>query len=466
MGIFSKDNSSSNDIKPLHIIIVGCGKVGHTLIAQLTKEGNDITIIDESEQKIADITNQYDVMGIVGNGASYSVQKEAGIDDTDLLVAVTDSDELNLLCCTIATRIGRCSAIARVRNPEYSTEINYLRDRLGLTMIINPEMEAAMEVARILYLPSALEVNSFAHGEAQMIKFKVKDDSKLVGRAICNVSKDTKNILFTTVFHDGNVIIPNGNYVFAAGDMVSLVTSRHNGKNALNDLGVPTANVRDCMIIGGGKAAYYLATQLIRENISVKIIERDQERCEKLSELLPNAIIIHGDGTSADLLKEEGVETVDAFVPLTGIDEENILLTLHAKHVSEAKVVTKINRFAFQDVIDTLDLGSVVYPRIITSEAIIAYARAKRASMDSNIETLYHMYNDTVEAIEFRIGRPSAVTGTPLKDLKLRGHLMVSFISRNGQIIFPKGEDTIEVGDTVMIVTTHTGFSDIVDILA
>lgn len=425
MGIFSKDNSSSNDIKPLHIIIVGCGKVGHTLIAQLTKEGNDITIIDESEQKIADITNQYDVMGIVGNGASYSVQKEAGIDDTDLLVAVTDSDELNLLCCTIATRIGRCSAIARVRNPEYSTEINYLRDRLGLAMIINPEMEAAMEVARILYLPSALEVNSFAHGEAQMIKFKVKDDSKLVGRAICNVSKDTKNILFTTVFHDGNVIIPNGNYVFAAGDMVSLVTSRHNGKNALNDLGVPTANVRDCMIIGGGKAAYYLATQLIRENISVKIIERDQERCEKLSELLPNAIIIHGDGTSADLLKEEGVETVDAFVPLTGIDEENILLTLHAKHVSEAKVVTKINRFAFQDVIDTLDLGSVVYPRIITSEAIIAYARAKRASMDSNIETLYHMYNDTVEAIEFRIGRPSAVTGTPLKDLKLRGHLMV-----------------------------------------
>ena len=465
MGIFSKDASS--EVKPLHIIIVGCGKVGHTLIAQLSKEGNDITIIDEGEQKISDITNQYDVMGIVGNGASYSVQKEAGIDDTDLLVAVTDSDELNLLCCTIATRIGRCSAIARVRNPEYSTEINYLRDRLGLAMIINPEMEAAMEVARILYLPSALEVNSFAHGEAQMIKFKVKEDSRLVGKAVYNVAKETRNVLFfTTVFHDGQVIIPNGNFIFNAGDMVSFVTSRHNGKNALKALGVPTANVRDCMIIGGGKAAYYLASQLIRENISVKIIERDQKRCEQLSELLPNAIIIRGDGTNADLLKEEGIETVDAFVPLTGIDEENILLTLHAKHVSEAKVVTKINRFAFQDVIDTLDLGSVVYPRIITSEAIIAYARAKRASMDSNIETLYHMYNDTVEAIEFRIGKPSAVTGTPLKDLKLRGHLMVSFISRDGQIIFPTGDDTIEVGDTVMIVTTHTGFSDIVDILA
>ena len=377
MGIFSKDDSS--EVKPLHIIIVGCGKVGHTLIAKLSKEGNDITIIDESDQQISDITNQYDVMGIVGNGASYSVQKEAGIDDTDLLIAVTDSDELNLLCCTIATRIGKCSAIARVRNPEYSTEINYLRDRLGLAMIINPEMEASMEVARILYLPSALEVNSFAHGEAQMIKFKVKEDSKLVGSAVYNIAKETRNLLFTTVFRDGQVIIPNGNFIFNAGDMVSFVTSRHNGKNALKSLGVPTTNVRDCMIIGGGKAAFYLAQQLIHENISVKIIERDIHRCEELSELLPNAIIINGDGTNADLLKEEGIENIDSFVPLTGIDEENILLTLHAKQVSDAKVVTKINRFAFQDVINTLDLGSVVYPRIITSEAIIAYARANSA---------------------------------------------------------------------------------------
>lgn len=433
MGIFSKDDPS--EVKPLNIIIVGCGKVGRTLIAQLSKEGNDITIIDENAQKISDVTNEYDIMGIVGNGASYSLQKEAGIDDTDLLIAVTDSDELNLLCCTIATRIGKCSAIARVRNPEYSTELNYLRDRLGLAMIINPEMEAALEVARILYLPSALEVNSFAHGEAQMIKFKVDESSKLVGKAIYSVAKETKNLLFTTVFRDGQAIIPNGNFVFAAGDMVSFVTSRHYGKNALQSLGIPTFHVRDCMIIGGGKAAYYLAQQLIGENISVKIIERDEERCEQLSELLPNAIIINGDGTDAELLKEEGIETADAFVPLTGIDEENILLTLHAKQVSKAKIVTKINRFAFQDVINNLDLGSIVYPRIITSEAIIAYARAKRASMDSNIETLYHMYDDKVEAIEFRIGKPSPATGTPLKNLRLRGHVMVSFINRNGRII-------------------------------
>lgn len=455
-----------SDITPLRVIIVGCGKVGATLIDQLSREGNDITIIDSNEQKISEFTNQYDVMGYAGNGASYSVQKEAGIDDADLLIAVTGSDELNLLCCTVATRMGNCAAIARVRTPDYSSEINYLRDRLGLAMIINPEMEAAMETARILYLPAALEVNSFAHGEAQMIKFKIKPDCTLVGKAVFSIARATENLLFTCVERKGEVVIPNGNFVFEADDVVSFVTSRHNGREALKALGIHTTSVRNCMIVGGGKAAFYLASQLLREGIDVKIIERDQKRCEELSILLPNAIIINGDATDAELLREEGIQTIDSFVPLTGIDEENILLTLHAKQVSDAKVITKINRFAFQNVINTLDLGSVVYPRIITSEAIIAYARAKRASKDSNIETLYHMYDGRVEAIEFQIGHSSAVTGKPLKDLTLRHHLMVSFINRNGRIIFPSGNDTIEVGDTVMVVTTHTGFNDVVDILA
>ncbi|MCR4868771.1 trk system potassium uptake protein TrkA [Lachnospiraceae bacterium C10] len=455
-----------SDITPLRVIIVGCGKVGATLIDQLSREGNDITIIDSNEQKISEFTNQYDVMGYTGNGASYSVQKEAGIDDADLLIAVTGSDELNLLCCTVATRMGNCAAIARVRTPDYSSEINYLRDRLGLAMIINPEMEAAMETARILYLPAALEVNSFAHGEAQMIKFKIKPDCTLVGKAVFSIARATENLLFTCVERKGEVVIPNGNFVFEADDVVSFVTSRHNGREALKTLGIHTTSVRNCMIVGGGKAAFYLASQLLREGIDVKIIERDQKRCEELSVLLPNAIIINGDATDAELLREEGIQTIDSFVPLTGIDEENILLTLHAKQVSDAKVITKINRFAFQNVINTLDLGSVVYPRIITSEAIIAYARAKRASKDSNIETLYHMYDGRVEAIEFQIGHSSAVTGKPLKDLTLRHHLMVSFINRNGRIIFPSGNDTIEVGDTVMVVTTHTGFNDVVDILA
>lgn len=451
--------------QPLNIIVVGCGKVGRTITDVLSNEGNNITLIDENAQRIADMTNQFDVIGYVGNGASYSVQKEAGVDEADLLVAVTDSDELNLLCCTVATRVGKCSAIARVRTPDYSTEINYLRDRLGLTMIINPELESALEIADILYLPAALEVNSFAHGQAQHIKFKISKNSPLVGKTVAESTHSIKNVIFSGAERNGLVVIPDGGFVFEPGDAVSFVTNRRSGRDALRKLGEKTPTVHEVMIIGGGKSAFYLAQQMIREKIRVKIIERDQKRCEEFSELLPEAIVINGDGTDAALLKEEGIEDTDAFIPLTGIDEENILLTLHAKNVSDAKTITKINRFAFQDVIDQLDLGSVIYPRKITAEAIVAYVRAKRASMDSNIETLTHMYNGRVEAIEFKIGSPSEVTGTPIRQLRLKENLMITFINRNGRFIFPSGNDTIEVGDTVMVVTTHTGFKDVVDIL-
>ncbi len=451
---------------PLKIIIVGCGKVGITLVEQLSHEGNDLTIIDKKADRIGEITNMYDVMGVVGNGASYSVQKEAGIDETDLLIAVTESDELNLLCCTIAKQVSDCAAIARVRTPDYSGEINYLREKLGLAMIINPEYEAAMEIARILYLPSALEVTPFANGEAELIKFKVPEDPQIVGKSVMEISKNSKQkMLFTAVERFNEVIIPNGSFLFRAEDIVSFVAPRKTGRQCFKALGIETHQVRDCMIVGGGKATYYLGRQLIGAGIHVKVIEWDKKRCEELSLLLPEAVIINGDGTDSELLKEEGIESVDSFVPLTGIDEENILLTLHAKEVSNSKVITKVNRFSFLNVISHLDLGSVVFPRLITSEAIIAYARAKRASLDSNIETLYHMYEDRAEAIEFRVDHASEVTGTPISQLSLKDHLMIPFISRHGEIIFPTGSDTIEVGDTVLIVTTHTGFNDISDIL-
>ncbi|MCR5452035.1 MAG: Trk system potassium transporter TrkA [Lachnospiraceae bacterium] len=459
-------DKKTDEVKALNIIIVGCGKVGATLTYSLSNEGNNVTMIDISQERIDDITNQYDVMGYVGNGASYSTLKEVGVDDADLFIAVTGSDELNLLCCTVATRVGKCSAIARVRTPDYNKEINYLRDRLELAMIINPEFEAALEIARILYLPSALEVGSFAHGEAEMIKFKLAEDSPLDGKQVAQISHGiSQRFLFTAVQREDKVIIPNGLFTLEAGDVVSIVTPRRQGRSCLNALGVKTPHVRDALIVGGGKGAYYLATQLIHEGIEVKIIERDTDRCEELSVLLPEAIIINGNGTDEALLYEAGIETVGAFVPLTGIDEENIMLTLHAKGVSETKVVTKVNRFAFHEVINSLDLGSIVYPRIITSEYILAFARAKRASMDSAIETLYHMYDGAVEAIEFKIENESPITGVKLKHLRLKKNVMVSFINRNGRIIFPTGDDTIEVGDTMMIVTTNSGFNDISDIL-
>ena len=456
----------NNDKDGLNIIIVGCGKVGRALVEQLSKEGHYITIIDKNPEKIQSLTNLYDIMGIVGNGASYSVQMEAGIEDADLIISVTDSDELNLLCCTVAKQVGDCSAIARVRTPDYSKEVSYLRDKLGLAMIINPELEAAKEAARILYLPTALEINSFAHGQAELIKIKVPVGNTIDGMTIAHLGrKIAPNILICAVERDGEVTIPAGDFTIQRGDIISFAASRKVAKQFLEDIGFKTNQVGNTMIIGGGKSTYYLAKLLMNMGIEVKIIESNRQKCEELSILLPKAIIINGDGTDEELLKEEGIETAESFVPLTGIDEENVMLTLYARKVSKAKVITKINRMTFKTVLNDLDLGSVIYPRYITSEAIVAYVRAKRASRGSDIETLYHIFDSKAEAIEFRIREESSVTDVCLANMSLKKNLLIAFINRNGKIIIPSGNDCIRVGDTVTIVTTHTGLKDIRDIL-
>lgn len=450
----------------LNIIIVGCGKVGTTLVEQLIKEGHDITIVDKNPQRIQELTNLHDIMGLTGNGASHSVQMEAGIEKAHLIIAVTGSDELNLLCCTVATQVGNCAAIARVRTPDYSKEAEYLKNKLGLAMIINPELEAAKEAARILYLPTALEVNSFAHNQAELVKFKIPVGNIMDGMTIAQLGQKVESkFLICAIERNKDIYIPSGDFTMASGDIVSFTASSKETKAFFEAIGFKTNSVKDTMIIGGGTVAYYLAQQLLRRGISVKIIERSKKRCEDLSVLLPKAIIINGDGTEQDLLKEEGIEYADSFVPLTGIDEENIIMTLYANQVSNAKVITKINRIAFRNVISSLNLGSVVYPKHITAEAIVAYVRAKKDSMNRNIETLYHMFDSRAEAIEFRIDEESPVTGIPLKDLFLKKNLLICFINRKGSIIIPSGQDSIQVGDTVMIVTTHLGFSDIQEIL-
>ena len=451
----------------LNIMIIGCGKVGRTIVEQLCLEGHDITIIDKDPAKVESMANIHDVMGICGNGASFSVQKEAGIQDTDLVIAVTGSDELNLLCCTVAKQVSDCSAIARVRTPDYNDDISYLREKLGLARIINPELEAAKEVARILYLPAALEVSSFAHGQAEIIKFKIPAGNILDRLKIMDLGKHIKhNILICAVERNDEITIPSGTFELRSGDIVSFVGTRKNCARFFKSIGFNTHRVDETMIVGGGKAAYYLADQLLRAGIAVKIIESNFERCKELSALLPEAIIINGDGTDEALLREEGLSSIESFVPLTGIDEENIMLALHAKQVSNAKVITKVNRTTFKTVMANLDLGSVIYPKYITSETIISYVRAKQASKDSNIEVLYHMFDSKAEAIEFVVTEESAVTNKTLMELQLKNNLLVSFISRKGRIFIPKGQDMIQVGDEVMIVTTHTGFHDITDILA
>jgi len=458
---------SKSSKRGLKIIIVGCGKVGRTLVDRLSKEGHDIVIIDQDQDRIDNLTNLYDIMGIQGNGASYNTQLEAGITEADLIIAVTDSDELNLLCCTIAKQVGDCESIARVRNPDYSKELSYLQEKLGLVMIINPELEAAREISSILSLPSTLEVSSFAHGQAELVEFKIEEGNVLDGLAVKDLGSNlSSKVLVTAVKRGNDVFIPTGDYLLEAGDIVSVVGARRFARTFLNEIGFKTRQVKNCLIVGGGKASYYLAKLLTQAKINVSIIERNKERCEELSIALPKATIINGDGGDESLLREEGIEYVESFVPLTGIDEENILLTLYANQVSNAKVITKVNRINFDNVLSQLNLGSVVYPRHITAESIIAYVRAKSASGDGDdILTLYHLFDQKVEAIEFNITEKSKATGVPFSVLHFKDNVLIAFINRNGKIIIPSGADTIEVGDTVMVVTTHTGFATILDTL-
>ncbi len=459
--------------KGLSIIVVGCGKVGLTLVEQLRREGHDIAVIDRDRSLVEHISGTYDVMGVVGNGASYSIQREAGIENADLIIAVTDADELNLLCCTVAKRVANCSAIARVRTPDYSQDVQYLQERLGLAMIFNPELESAREAARMLSLPTALEIASFAHGQAELVTFRIPRGNKLDGLKLWDMSKSIPaeietNVVICAVERSGKVYIPSGNFQMQCGDTVSFVSTAKTARKFLRSIGFKTRQVRSTMIIGGGRSSYYLAQELLGMGIEVKIIEKNRSRCEELCELLPDANIINGDGTSEALLQEEGIEFAESFVALTGIDEENILLTLHARNVSNAKVITKIKRINFHDAISSLDLGSVIYPRYITSEAIVAYVRAKHNSMNSNVETLNYICDNKVEAVEFRVNVASQVTGTMLKDLKplMKKDTLIASINRGGKILIPSGNDTIEAGDSVMVVTIHSGFNDILDVLA
>lgn len=455
----------SKKMQGLKIIIVGCGKVGTTLVESLSREDHDITIIDVDSEVVQRVAGTYDVMGITGNGASYSIQIEAGIEQADIIIAVTESDELNLLCCTIAKKVGDCAAIARVRNPDYSEELSYLREQLGISLIINPELETAREIARLLRLPTALEINSFAKEHAELVKFRIPQGNILNNYKISSMGDFNCDLLVCGVERDGKLYIPDGSFELKEMDAVSFLATPLNTQSFFRQIGVDTHQVRNCMIIGGGKTSYYLGKQLTDMNIDVKILEMNPKRCEELSVLLPKALIIYGDGADEDLLREEGIEDIESFVPLTGLDEENILLTLFARRCSDTKVITKINRSTFNDVIDNLDLGSVIYPRYMTSESILTYVRAMQNSIGSNIETLYYIFDNRAEALEFKVEKDSPVIGRPIMELALKDELLIACLNRNGDIIIPRGNDMIQAGDRVIIVTTHTGFRDVRDIL-
>lgn len=466
MSIFR--NLVTHKEKPLKIIIVGAGKVGTVLADKLTAEGNDVTIVDKRAELVARLSTTYDIMGIVGNGSSYGTLIDAGIEEADLIIAVTDSDELNLLCCTLAKKVGNCSSIARVRNPDYTGELSYLRDKLDISVVINPELEAAKEINRILHFPSALSVNAFAKGSVDMIRFKIPQGNALHGMKLMNFGgKEDFDVLVGVVERGEELIIPNGDFTLLSGDIVSIIATPRKALKFFKRINPGVRRISSALIIGGGKTSFYLTKYLCASGISVKIIESDTKRCHELSELLPkNVIIVNGDGTDEALLMEEEIEQTGAVIPLTGMDEQNILLSLYAMRTNpDIKAVTKVNHIGFSGVINNLDLGSIVYPKFMTAETIRTYVRAKKNSLGSNIETLYRLFDDRVEAIEFRIDSDAEYTGKPLKELKLKNNLLIASIIRGGKSFIPGGNDMILSGDTVIIVTTHSGFDNIRDIL-
>ncbi len=458
----------------MEIVIAGCGKVGYTLAQQLSAEGHSVTVIDQSYARVSALTDNVDVIGVVGNCVSHKTLTQAGVPEADLLIAVTGNDEKNLLCCSIGKKTGHVRTIARVRDPLYNSEMAFLRRTFELSDIINPELEAAQEISRIFQFPAAIGVDTFAKGGVDLLTFQVSAKSILNGLYLKDFRRQThSHILVCMVSRDGEVTIPDGSFCLQAGDLVSIVADRSSAAAFFEKIGVVRSRIRNVMIVGGGKISYYLIKDLIASNISTTIIENNPARCDELTELFPEATVILGDATDQNLLLEEGLSSTDGFASLTGIDEENILLSLYANRISSdtAKTVTKIGRLSFQSLIDNLDIGSVIYPQDLVASHIIRFVRSLDLSMRrksgsaSSFETLYKLAGGKAEALEFRITEKSPVAGISLSHMKIRPNVMIGCIYRHGTIITPSGSDHLEEGDSVIVVTTGVRILDIADIL-
>lgn len=451
----------------MKVVIIGDGKVGSTITNELSGEGHDIVVIDQDPAVLTNASNTMDIISVQGNGASIAVQERAGIPDADLLIAATSLDEVNMLSCLVGNKLGVANTIARVRNPEYYEQINLLKDELGLSMAVNPEHAAAAEILRLLRFPSALKIELFARGRVELVEIKIATHSVLDGMPLWAIYKEFQvKVLICAVQRAGEVIIPNGNFVLQAGDKINLTAPHTEIERFFRTIGIFRTGVKSVMMIGGGRLSYYLSKSLLAMHVRVKIIEKDYERCEYLCEMLPDAVIIHGDGTDRELLQEEGLEKTDALVCLTGMDEENIVVSLYAKARKVSKVIAKINRISFDEILENLDIDGFISPKTIAANNIVRYVRAMQNSLgSSNVETLHKLINEQVEALEFKVREKSPVVGIPLKDLKTKDGLLVATIIRGMRVIIPGGNDSIEIGDSVIIVTTNKRLTDLRDIL-
>lgn len=452
----------------MRIIIVGCGKIGTTIVASLVGEGHDVVVVDGNPDIIAEVTNIYDAMGVCGNGTDCDTLAEAEVDKAELFVSVTGSDELNMLSCFIAKRMGAKHTIARIRNPEYNdSSLGFLCQQLDLSLSINPELLAAQELFNILKFPSAVNVETFSGKSFEIVELRLKEDSPLVGMKLQELRKKYQaKFLICAVQRGEEVYIPDGSFELKSGDKIGLTASPQEIQKLLKMVGILRKQARNVMILGASRTAYYLAKLLTDSGNSVKIIEKDRERCEEFCNDLPGAVMICGDGAEPELLLEEGLASVDAFVALTGTDEENILLSFFANAQNVPKVIPKVNRIELSSMARQLGMDSLVSPQKMISDVLTRYARALQNSLGSNVETLYKIMDGKAEALEFNVQHDFRYLEVPLKEMKFKNNILIAGIIRGRRTIIPAGGDVICVGDRVIVLSTEHRLHDLSDIIA
>ena len=452
----------------MKIIIIGCGKIGTTILSSLLQEGHDIVAVDTNPDVISEISNIYDSMYVCGNGADCETLSEAGVERADMFVAVTGSDELNMLSCFMAKRMGARHTVARIRNPEYNDHnLTFMRQQLDLSMSINPDLLAAQELFHLLKLPSAAKVETFSRRNFEMVELRLKPDSPLHGIKLMDLRKKyhEAKFLICAVQRGDQVYIPDGHFELCAGDQIQLTAAPQEIQKLLKSLGIMQKSARSVMILGASRVSYYLAKMLISSGTSVKIVEKEYPRCQEFSETLPQAIIIHGDGAQQELLLEEGIRSMDAFVSLTGMDEENILISFFASSQGVPKVISKVNREELGALAEKLGLECIVSPRKIISNVLARYARALENSLGSNVETLYKLMDGKAEALEFNVQADFKQTMIPLMDMRLKPGILIAGILRGKRTIIPSGEDSIQPGDRVIVLAAGQRLNVLSDII-
>ena len=442
----------------MKIIVVGDGKVGLTLTEQLSKEEHDIVVIDKNPTVLQNSQETFDVMVVPGNGASRQVLLEAGAQDADLVIAATSADEINLLCCLTAKKLGCTNTIARVRNPEYAGQLVFLKDELGLSMVINPEATAAREMFQILQFPTFLNRDRFAKGRVEIVELKVEKGCTIIGKYLHELHENAKvKVLVCAVERGEQVYIPSGNFKIEEGDKIHVTAETRDLTKLIHYLGIPLPKMRDVVIVGGSRLGYYLANMLIQSGVKVKIIEIDYERCLQLSELLPKALIINGDGCQQKLLNEEVYGKADAVISLLNIDEVNLVISMYAKKLGVPKVIAKIDRIEYMNVFKSFTEESFISPKNLICNDVLRYVRAVGNSGEGSMLTLYRLIGNQVEAIEFLAGKDTHFLGVPFSKVPMRPNLLIASIRRDDRTIFPTGSDCIQLGDRVLIVTTESG---------